>query len=37
MDDNNFPCDRVCTQSRNLEENILVEFDWEKCGLENGV
>ena len=37
IDDNNFICDRVCTQSKKLKEDILVGFGQEKCGLENGV
>ena len=36
-DDSYFLCDRVCTQSNKPKENILVVFDWEKCGLENSV
>ena len=27
----------VGTQSKKLKEDVLVEFDREKCGLENGV
>ena len=27
MDNNYFLCDRVCTQSKKLEEDILVAFD----------
>ena len=37
MDDNYFLCDTVYTQSKKLKEDILVAFDGEKCGLENGV
>ena len=37
MDDNYFLCDRVCTQSKMLKEDILVAFEQKKCGLENGV
>ena len=29
--------DIVCAQSKKLKEDILVAFDREKCGLENGV
>ena len=36
-DVNYFLCDRVCTQTKKLKEDILVAFDQEKCGLENGV
>ena len=36
-DDNFFLCDRVCTRSKKLKEDILVAFDREKCELENGV
>ena len=38
-DDNYFLCDRVCSQTKNFKfkEDILVAFDQEKCGLENGV
>ena len=36
-DDNNFLCDRVCTQSKKLKEDILVVFDRENCGLINCV
>ena len=36
-DNNNFLCDRVCTQSKKLEEDILVAFWRGKCGLKNGV
>ena len=32
-----FFCDRICTQSKRIYEDILVAFDREKCGLENGV
>ena len=32
----NFLCDIVCAQSKKLKEDILVAFDWEKCGLETG-
>ena len=34
-DDNYFLCDRVCTLSKKLKEDILVVFDQEKYGLEN--
>ena len=37
MDDSYFLCDRVCTQSKKLKEDILVAFYPEKCGMENGV
>ena len=37
MDDNCFIRYRVCTRSKKLKEDILVVFDLEKCGLENGV
>ena len=37
MDDNFFLCDRVCTQSKKLNEDILALLDWEKCGLKIGV
>ena len=30
-------CDRVCTQSKKLYEDILASLDQEKKGLENGV
>ena len=30
-------CDRVCTQSKKLYEDILTSLDREKWGLENGV
>ena len=30
-------CDRVCTQSKKLYEDILASLDREKWGLENGV
>ena len=36
-DGNYFLCDRVFTQSKNLKEDILLAFDWKKCGLVNGV
>ena len=36
-DNNNFLCDRVCTLSKKLKEDILVAFWSGKCGLENGV
>ena len=35
-DDIYFICDRVCTQSKRLKD-ILVAFDWAKCGLENAL
>ena len=34
---NYFLCDRVCTQSKKLNEDILEAFDQRKCGLENGL
>ena len=37
MDGNYFLCDRVCAQSKKLKKDILVAFDQEKCGLENGI
>ena len=36
-DSNYFLCDRVCTPSKKLKEDILEAFDQEKRGLENGV
>ena len=30
-------CDRVCTQSKKLNEDILASLDREKWGLENVV
>ena len=36
-DGNHFLSDRVCTQKKKLKQDILVAFDREKCGLENGV
>ena len=30
-------CDRVCTQSKKLYEDILALLDREKCGLDKGV
>ena len=33
----NFLCDRVCTQSKKLKEDILVVLDRAKCELEHGV
>ena len=30
-------CDRVSTQSKKLEDAMLIAFDRGKCGLENGV
>ena len=32
MDDNYFLCDKVCTQSKKLKEDILVAFDRENVG-----
>ena len=32
MDDNYFLCDRVCTQSKKIKEDIQVAFDQENVG-----
>ena len=37
MDDSYLLCNRVCIQSKMLEENIQAAFDRGKSGLENGV
>ena len=34
MGGNYFLCDRVCTQSKKLKEDILVAFDWKKVGVK---